>query len=77
MASQQTSRRSYEGICGLAAPVRIASGDVVGALSITVVTTLLDEPQLCALAKPLIESARRLSLTLGYIDTNNLGGVVG
>jgi len=59
---------SYEGICGLAAPVRTFSGDVAGALAITVVNSRLSRARIGALAEPLVSGARRLSLTLGFID---------
>jgi IclR family KDG regulon transcriptional repressor len=63
-------QESYEGICGLAVPVRAASGAVAGALSITVVTTHLDERWTQALAEPLVENAQRLSLNLGFVGVD-------
>lgn len=58
---------SYEGICGLAAPVFDFAGEVVGTLSITVATSRLDSKRIRALVDPLVAKAAALSARLGRV----------
>jgi DNA-binding IclR family transcriptional regulator len=59
---------SYDGICGIAAPVFDFSGQVVGCLSITVATSRLEPNQVRVFAAPLRESAAALSTRLGWVQ---------
>jgi len=56
---------SYDGICGLAAPVMDFAGDVVGTLCITVATERLPDDRVRALIAPLTQKASDLSVRLG------------
>lgn len=56
---------SYDGICGLAAPVIDFAGDVVGTLSITVATDRLPDDRVRQLVTPLVEEAASLSERMG------------
>jgi DNA-binding IclR family transcriptional regulator len=58
---------SYDGICGVAAPVFDFTGQVVGCLSLTTATSRLEPSQVRALASPLCESATALSTRLGWV----------
>jgi DNA-binding IclR family transcriptional regulator len=60
---------SYEGICGLAAPVFDFAGDVVGTLSITVAASELEPRRVRALVKPLLVRTAALSERLGGFGT--------
>lgn len=57
---------SFEGICGVAAPVFDFSGHVIGTLSFVVACQRLEQHEIDALSKPLLENARDLSTQLGY-----------
>jgi DNA-binding IclR family transcriptional regulator len=56
---------SYDGICGLAAPVFDFAGEIVATLSITVATDRLAAPRMRELVAPLVEKAVELSGRLG------------
>ena len=58
---------SYEGICGLAAPVFDFTGSVVGTLSITVATDRLSTEAIRELQGPLSHAAHALSERLGSL----------
>ena len=58
---------SYEGICGLAAPVFDFADQVVGTLSITVASDQLEAERIDALVDPLIAKAAQLSARLGRV----------
>ena len=59
---------SYEGICGLAAPVWDCTGSVVGTLSVTVATERLSSTAIRELQSPLMRAAAALSERLGSLD---------
>jgi DNA-binding IclR family transcriptional regulator len=65
---------SYDGICGLAAPVFDFSGQIVGCLSLTVATSRLEPDRIRALASPLRESAAALSTRLGWVQLPDTTG---
>ncbi|MBA2513377.1 MAG: IclR family transcriptional regulator [Solirubrobacterales bacterium] len=58
---------SYEGICGLAAPVFDFTGEVVGTLSLTIATARLSNEDINALQKPLVRCAAAVSERLGAL----------
>ena len=58
---------SYEGVCGLAAPVFDFTGAVVGTLSVTVATDRLSPKEIRTLSDPLARSAEHLSARLGSL----------
>lgn len=60
---------SYEGICGLAAPVFDFTGSVVGTLSVTVVAEHLSADAIRELHGPLARSAEVLSGRMGSLGT--------
>jgi DNA-binding IclR family transcriptional regulator len=60
---------SYDGICGLAAPVFDFAGDVVGTLSITVAASVLEPARVRELVEPLLVRAAALSERLGCVGT--------
>lgn len=62
---------SYDGICGIAAPVFDFTGGVVGTLSITVATEHLDGATVRALVTPLLARANELSERLGRVQTQH------
>jgi DNA-binding IclR family transcriptional regulator len=59
---------SYDGICGLAAPVFEFSGQVVGTLSVTVAATRLSRNDVTRLSVPLTRCAQALSHRLGRVN---------
>ena len=59
---------SYDGICGLAAPVFEFSGKVVGTLSVTVAATRLTKGDVSRLSLPLTRCAQTLSERLGRVS---------
>jgi DNA-binding IclR family transcriptional regulator len=56
---------SYDGICGLAAPVFDFTGEVVGTLSLTVASDRLEPARIGELVEPLLAKASELSERLG------------
>ena len=64
---------SYEGICGLAAPVWDFTGSVVGTLSVTVATERLSSTAIRELQSPLMRAAAALSERLGSLDPRPTG----
>jgi DNA-binding IclR family transcriptional regulator len=60
---------SYDGICGLAAPVFDFAGDVVGTLSITVAASVLEPARVRELVEPLLLRTAALSKRLGRLGT--------
>ena len=56
---------SYQGICGVAAPVFDFAGEVVGALALTVATDRLVDSRVRQLVAPLLQKAAELSERLG------------
>jgi IclR family KDG regulon transcriptional repressor len=63
---------SYEGICGLAAPVFDFTGAVVGTLSVTVATERMSTAEIKALHAPLARCADSLSERLGSLAVHRL-----
>ena len=56
---------SYDGICGVAAPVFDFAGDVVGALALTVAADRLADSRVRQLVAPLVQKSAELSERLG------------
>lgn len=55
-----------EGLTALAAPVRDAHGDVIGALSVSGSTYRMDDDTVAVTAGHLVEAAREVSLAMGW-----------